>query len=540
METLYEFKNEPHMDWTKEKNRAAMQKALSKVKSEFGKSYPVVIDGNPSLSQKSFYSFDPATCNPHDDPNNFDLHRVIVGIAYTADAGDVDRAAQAAEKAFPEWRKLGVEKRAEYLLRAAEIMRERKFELAAWIIYEVSKSWDEAMGEVEEAIDFIELYVRESHFFFGEFPTIRLESEENIFTAVPRGITAAISTWNFPIALIVEKIAASLACGCPVLFKPAEQAPVCGWMAVKCFLDAGIPSGLISYLTGRDETGKALVASQGITQIAFSGSVEAGIAINLSAAQTPGRYGIKGFEPELGGNNAAIVCPSAVHDAAIRDILHSKFGFNGQKCSALQRLILVGSSLDRTPKVIREGVIEGAKSLEYGHPENPAYRYTSLIDSDAYKKVYERIEALKCYANPCYERILKGFDRGYFMGPVIFDKIPSHLGLVQEEIFGPVLMIFYARTLEDAVLLANSTPQALTGGIFTELESEIAYASENLEVGNFYANRPITGALVGRQPFGGFKFSGNGAKVGCPERLNFFLNKKTITINCERYGALLK
>ena len=229
-----------------------------------------------------------------------------------------------------------------------------------------------------------------------------------------------------------------------------------------------------------------------------------------------------------------------MHDAAIRDILHSKFSFNGQKCSALQRLIFVGSHLDRTPRAIREGVIEGAKSLEYGHPENPAYRYTSLIDSDAYKKVYERIEALKCYANPCYERILKGFDRGYFMGPVIFDKIPSHLGLVQEEIFGPVLMIFYARTLEDAVLLANSTPQALTGGIFTELESEIAYASENLEVGNFYANRPITGALVGRQPFGGFKFSGNGAKVGCPERLNFFLNKKTITINCERYGALLK
>ncbi|MBI2121656.1 MAG: aldehyde dehydrogenase family protein [Candidatus Sungbacteria bacterium] len=540
MNTLHEFKNEPHLDWTNEENRNAMRNALQRVKGEFGKSYLIIIDGEWSLAKKSFYSFDPATCNPRINPHGFDPTRDIIGIAYTAGPNDIDRAVRVAEKIITEWRKLGVEKRAELLWRAAQIMRERKFELAAWLVYEVSKSWDEAISEVEEAIDFIELYVRESYFFFGEFPTASLKSEENILTAVPRGPTAAISTWNFPIALAVEKIAASLVCGCPVLFKPAEQAFVCGWMAVKCFLDAGVPPELIAYLPGGDEVGKALVTSRGIAQIAFTGSVEAGIAINLSAAQTPGKFGIKGFEPELGGNNAVIVCPSAVHDSAIRDILHSKFGFNGQKCSALQRLIFVGSPLDCTPRKICEGVIEAAKSLEYGHPENPAYRHTSLIDNDAYKKVLERIEALKCYANPCYEQMLKKVDRGYFVGPIIFDKIPPHLGFVQEEIFGPVLMIFYARSLEDAVLLANSTPNALTGGVFTELESEIEYAKQNIDVGNFYANRPITGAMVGRQPFGGFKFSGNGKKVGCPERLNFFLNQKTVTINRERYGALLK
>lgn len=527
-ETNSAFSNEQHIDWTALENREKMRKALIAVRNDWGKAYPSLINGCEYFGQAILPSFDPA------------CFRDTLGIIYT-DEKYVCMAAHVAEVALLDWNELGVEKRGEILLKAAEIIKGKKFELASWLVYEVSKSWDEAMGEIEEAIDFIRLYALAAKEYGKETrrqPQVR--SENNYTKYAPRGITAAISSWNFPFSLLVEKIASSLAAGCPVLVKPAEQSPITGWHAVKCFLEARVPAGVIAYLPGGAQIGEALVRRGEVTQITFTGSKEVGLRIAKTAAEFS-TGGFKRVDLETGGNNAMIICPSANMDKALQDAMRSKFSFNGQKCSALQRLIMVGKMEDMWIRDFIERI--SLDSLVLGHPENPETTLTALIDKDAQNSVKQKVNTLKeIIPGICFkERSGLLPEMGAFVNPIVFYDIPDRLAdhkIISEEIFGPVLFVFCLPSLEAAVKFANSTEYGLTAGIYSELEKDADYFLKNMRAGNLYVRRRVTGAIVDRQPFGGIKFSGMGHKVGMAERLKFYLDEVSISRNLLSYGML--
>lgn len=539
---MKEFRNEPHIDWSRKENISEMEKALREVRRQFGRVYPAVIGGKEYTAKRKLVSFDPAF---NSFQAGWEINCPNVGESFISDDTLVNKALQSALLAFSLWRHEPISKRAEILKKVANTIRERKFFIAAWLVYEVSKTWDEAIAEVEEAIDFVNLYT-EAASEYSELsfqPFIR--AEKNFGKFVPRGITAAISTWNFPFALSVEKIVASLVAGCPVLFKPAEQAFVIGWEVVRCFLDAGVPQELIAYLPGDGETGALLVKSPFVNQISFTGSKEVGLRILRVAQQTPGFDGPKRVDVEMGGNNASLVFESAIRDMAIADWIKSKFGFNGQKCSALQRGIIVGSPKNRWVREFISRLGEAAESLNMGHPQFSENSCTGLIDLDAYNRMREKMVMLVKTLGK--ESVICGGDdfpemEGWFINPTIFQVSPEQMlrhPLIKEEIFGPVLFVCRVDDFESAIKLANSSDAALTAGIHTESKTEIDCFLESIQAGNIYVNRTITGALVGRQPFGGYKYSGLGDKVGSVHRLRFFMNEVSVSINLERHGMIL-
>ncbi len=520
----HDFRNEPHIDWNA-KNVTAMKIALHSIKKYFGRHCPVLIDGKDMRkSNDRLFSLDPSR-----------VERVF-GTAGAADKVDVEYAAGIAKRAWDSWRNLTVAQKSDVFLKAAKIFRENKFKLAANIVFEVSKSWDAAISEVEEAINFIEFY-RKAMIDMSEVIPHQpwIKSEKNYSRFIQRGITGIIKAWNFPVGLTTEAIVASLAASSPVLFKPAEQSPICGFEVVKYFLEAGVPTGVLAYLPGFADTGKAIVSSPMMTQITFTGSREVGMHIYETAAKNPSYFGPKKVDLELGGNNSMIVGESAMHDGVVKDVVISKFGFMGQKCSALQRLIVISENLSDPGWLTR--LNEAMLSMQIGHPENPAHRHSALIDETAYDRYNSKLEILeKNYHGVVHQTSLGG---GYFVRPGIFTNVPHDSPLVQEEVFGPLLFVFKARNIAEAVALANQTDFALTSGIHTESEAEIQYFLENIESGNPYVNRPITGSQVGRQPFGGYKSSGFGEKVGSPDRLRFFMNHQSVAINLKRHGTIL-
>lgn len=524
------FVNEPHVDWALESNREKMRKALIAAKCNFGGIYPILIDGKECEGSIAIYSADPARKNR------------LLGLTFNADRGHVDGAVSIARSCWSGWKNLSGERRGEILFKAAEIMSDKKFKLAAFLVYEISKTWDEAVGEIEEAIDFTRLYAFAAAEYEKEIkrqPNLRCE--KNYTKYISRGITAAISSWNFPFSLLVEKIASSLAAGCPILVKPAEQSPISGWHAARCFLEAGVPPGLVAYLPGGAETGKLLVELGLVTQVTFTGSKETGISIAKSAAGASFSCGFKRVDLETGGNNTMIICPSADLEKAAEDVIRSKFSFNGQKCSALQRLIIIGDFKDkRIAEFIEKLSVE---SLKIGHPENPEVTVSALIDEDAQNSVNQKIKIFKDFSGGICFRESKSapVKEGAFVNPIIFFNIPQPLAsheIVSEEIFGPALFVFCADNLIEAVKFANFSEFGLTAGIHSELDEEIDYFVENIKAGNIYVRRPIVGAVVDRQPFGGIKFSGMGRKIGAPERLEFYLDEVSVSKNLLSHGML--
>lgn len=522
------FVNEPHLDWTFKKNREDMKKTLLAVKNNFGRTYPIIIDGREYTSSPELLSFDPAR------------EDVLLGVTYNADEKLIFKAAETALNSWEDWKKLGSQKCSEILFKTAEIVSGKKFELASWLVYEISKPWDEAMGEIEETIDFLRLYASAAEEYGRKTerqPWVR--SEKNYTKYASRGITAAISSWNFPFSLLVEKIASSLAAGCPALVKPAEQSPITGWLAARFFLEAGVLPGVIAYLPGGAATGKSIVGLDSVTQITFTGSKEVGLLIAKAAAESS-KFGFKRVDLETGGNNAMIVCPSADLDRALQDVIRSKFSFNGQKCSALQHLILVGRREDGWIRNFIERI--SIESLEIGHPENPEVTITALIDKDAKNTFNQKIQKLKEADSTLLYKEKSGiFSSGAFVNPIIFHDIPEPLlthEVINEEIFGPALFVIYMPNIEMAVKLINAGEFGLTAGIHSELQEDIDYFIENIRVGNIYARRVVVGAMVDRQPFGGIKFSGMGHKVGTAERLKFYLDEVSISKNLLSNGML--
>jgi len=410
-------------------------------------------------------------------------------------------------------------------------MRTRRDELAAWEILECGKPWREADADLAEAIDFLEFYAADWRRLAPQRRLGQAPGELNQRLYSPRGVTAVIAPWNFPLAIPAGLVSAALVTGNPVIFKPSERSPMMGHWLTEIMREAGVPEEVLCCLPGGPDIGRALVLHPEITTIAFTGSKDVGLGILEDAGTfTPGQQMVKRVLAEMGGKNAIIVDETADLDDAITGVVSSFTGYAGQKCSACSRAIvhaaIYNSFLDR----VKEAVL----SLKVGNPEEPGTQVGPVIDRRAQAKIQEYIEIGKKEARLLVEGIVTG--PGWYIGPTIFaDVAPTHR-VAQEEIFGPILAVMKAASFQEALTLANSAAYALTGGVYSRSPANLELARQRFDVGNLYLNRPITGALVGRQPFGGHRLSGVGAKAGGEEYLTQFVVTRVVSEQTLRRG----
>jgi RHH-type proline utilization regulon transcriptional repressor/proline dehydrogenase/delta 1-pyrroline-5-carboxylate dehydrogenase len=406
-----------------------------------------------------------------------------------------------------------------------------RFEMAALQVFEVGKTWAEADADVAEAIDFCRYYAGEMRRIASTVYPV--PGELNIHHYTARGIAVIVAPWNFPLAILCGMTAAALVAGNCAIMKPSEQSAVIGAWLARVFREAGVPCGAIQLLSGQGATvGAYLVQHPDVAVIAFTGSKEVGLKIWEAAGRTkPGQAHLKKVVCEMGGKNAIIVDTDADLDEAVPAILASAFGYQGQKCSAASRLIVLAPVYDR----LLERLVDAASSLRMGSPEDPATMVGPVIDGEAFERIKGVIEAAKGYAALAYSATAPAGE-GYYVGPAIFRDVPPDSPLAQEEIFGPVLAMIRARDLEEALKIANGTDFALTGGFFSRSPRNIELVKREFDVGNLYINRGITGALVGRHPFGGYRMSGGGTKAGGRDYLLNFLLPRVVTENLMRRG----
>jgi 1-pyrroline-5-carboxylate dehydrogenase len=508
------FKNEPLTDFSKEENRRAQAEALEQVKSELGRTYPLVIGGKKITNEATFASVNPS------QPNQ------VIGYFAKATVEQVNQAVQAAGTAFESWKRVPAEERARYLFAAADLLKQRRFYYNAWMIYEVGKSWPEADGDTAEAIDFMEYYAREMVRLASEQPVVKIEGEDNELVYIPLGVGAVIPPWNFPGAIMVGMTSASFVTGNTVVLKPASTSPMIAWQFVRILEDVGLPAGVVNFLTGSGSTiGDALIEHPQVRFIAFTGSRDVGLRINqLAAKPQKGQRWIKRTILEMGGKDAVVVDETADLDAAADGIVASAFGFQGQKCSAGSRAIIVEPVYDQ----VLQKVTEKAKKLSLGDVTQPDTYMGPVVDENAMKKITDYIEVGKNEG-----RLLAGGGHhgpGYFIEPTVFADVDPHARIAQEEIFGPVLAVIKAKDFEDALHIANDTEYGLTGSLYSKDPERIQRAKEEYHVGNLYFNRKCTGALVGVHPFGGFNMSGTDSKAGGSDYLLLFTQAKAISV----------
>jgi len=518
------FRNEPPTDFAVAARRNDLQQALAAVAQELDREYPLVL-GNQAVATNALLR----AVNPSNKSQT-------MGRVAAAEVVHVEQAVAAAKQALPGWSDLPPATRAGYLRQAAAVMRRRRFELCAWEILECGKTWREADGDVAEAIDFCEYYAAGAEALQGP-RGVDVPGEENRFAYRPRGVAAIIAPWNFPLAILTGMTTAALVTGNTVVLKPAEQASVVAAKLMEIWQEINLPAGVANFLPGPGETvGAALVAHPDVALIAFTGSRAVGLAIQQTAAQVSaaGKSSqIKKVIAELGGKNAIIVDSDADLDEAVLGVVKSAFGFQGQKCSACSRCIVVGNVYDAF--VAR--LAEATKSLKIGSAADPETSVGPLIDEESQQRVHRWVErGARVGRTIVASDVGPLAEQGFFVGPHIFADVPADADIAQEEIFGPVLAIIRAADLTDALRIANSTQYALTGGVYSRSPGNLDRCRREFQVGNLYLNRPITGALVGRQPFGGFRFSGIGSQAGGPDYLLQFVLPYTVTENTLRRG----
>ncbi len=516
------FHEEPLTDFRREDMRQAMQTALRQVGEMLGRDYPAVLSNKPLSAPAWLPSLNPS-------------HKTqVVGRFARSSPEQAREAIAAAKSAFPGWRDTDPSRRAEYLFQAARIMQRRRFELAAWQVCECGKPWREADADVAEAIDYCNYYAQEM--LRLSQPRLRnVPGEDNCYFYEPRGIVVVIAPWNFPLAILTGMTTAALVTGNTVVMKPAEQSAVIGAKLMEVFQEAGLPPGVVNLLPGvGEEVGPVLVNHPDVDLIAFTGSRNVGLAINRQAAETvAGQTHVKRVIAEMGGKNALIIDDDADLDEAIHGVAASAFGYAGQKCSACSRVLVPETLYD----AFLARLIDATASLRVLPAEDPGCTVGPVIDEEAQQRILRTIEKSKSEARLAYSGELGGLAReGFYVAPHVFAEVPPTSSLAQEEIFGPVLAVIKVRDLTHALEVANGTPYALTGGLYSRSPANIARVRREFRVGNLYVNRKITGALVDRQPFGGFKLSGIGSKAGGPDYLLQFVLPRTITENTMRRG----
>jgi RHH-type proline utilization regulon transcriptional repressor/proline dehydrogenase/delta 1-pyrroline-5-carboxylate dehydrogenase len=516
---LRAFRNEPPLDFSRAENRTRFAEALDDVRQKFGRNYPLWIGGRAMETKSRAESVNPAA------PDE------LIGRVAVAGREEAERAIAIAEESLPEWRKTAPVDRAAVLFRAAEIIRRRRLELAAWEVFEVGKGWREADADVTETIDYLEYYGREMLRLSPPRPTQQIPGESNVYLYESRGIAAVIAPWNFPLAILTGMTAAAVVSGNCALVKPAEQSPVLGALMMDVMREAGLPPGACQLLQGGAELGALLVVHPAVHIIAFTGSREVGLGILRTAYDhQPGQDHVKRVVCEMGGKNAIIVDRDADLDEAVTNIVDSAFSYQGQKCSAASRLIVLEAIYD----VVLQRLVEAVRSLRIGPPADPRNFIGPVIDSAARARIMGFIESGKRDGKCVLER--EAPRSGFFVGPALFaDLDPAH-PLATEEVFGPVLSVMRAASFDQALELANRSCFALTGGLFSRSPRHIEKARQEFRVGNLYINRSTTGAIVERQPFGGLKLSGVGSKAGGPDYLLQFLEPRTISENTLRHG----
>lgn len=512
---LDEFKNEPFTDFSKPENAEAMKAAIEKVRGELGREYPVVINGEKISLESKFKSYNPANKTE------------VVGVFSEGDSDTslVDKAIDAATEAFKSWRNVPAAERAEYAFKIAEVMRQRKHELSAWMVVEVAKTWAEADGDTAEAIDFLEFYGREMLRWSQEQPITKIPGEDNSFEYIPLGVGAVIPPWNFPLAIMAGMTMAAVVTGNTVVLKPSSDSPTIAAKFIEIVEEVGLPKGVVNFITGSSATGEAMTTSPKTRFISFTGSKGVGLHINEVAAKLrEGQIWIKRVIAEMGGKDAIVVADDADLDSAATGIVQAAFGFQGQKCSACSRLIVDEKVHDE----LLEKVVALTENLNLGQPTEGDTNVAAVINKKAFDNTLAYIQKGVEEGGEIAIGGIGDDSQGYFIVPTVISNVLPGDTIEQEEIFAPVLAVIKAKDYDHALEIANGTEFGLTGAVYSASEERLAQARRDFHVGNLYLNRKCTGALVGVHPFGGFNMSGTDSKAGGREYLLQFMQGKSI------------
>lgn len=511
--SLPDFRNEPLADFSQPSNRAAMEQALAKVRRELGREYDLPIAGERVKTGDLLQSVNPSR------PSE------IVGVHHKATSELARKAIESAHEFFPEWAAVPAPARVELLVRAAGLIRERKFEFDAWLVYEAGKTWPEAEADVCEAIDFCEYYARQMVRFASPDPVVQLPGEKDEMVYVPLGAGVIIPPWNFPLAIMVGMAGAALVAGNTVVIKPSSETPTIAAKFAEVLLEAGFPPRSFSLCTGSGAVvGDVLVEHPKTRFVSFTGSRDVGLRINeLAAKPRKGQIWIKRVVAEMGGKDAIVVDRETDIDKAVEGVAVSAFGYQGQKCSACSRAIVDEAVYDQFVDKLRERV----KSIKVGMADDPGNYMGPVISAGAKKSIEEYIDVGRKEG-----RVVTGGEPlegdGYFIPPTVIADVSPKARIFQEEIFGPVLAVTKAKDFDEALAMANDSEYGLTGAVYTDNREKIEKARRQFHVGNLYINRKCTGAMVGVHPFGGFNMSGTDSKAGGPDYLLQFLQAKSI------------
>jgi len=508
------FRNETYYNFSDPAIAAKQREALDKVRSEFGKEYPNYIDGKESVTAAKIRSINPSNISE------------TVGVFQSATQQDAEAALQAAWKAFASWKTVPAAERAEYLFKAADVVRSRRMEINAWMISEAGKNYLEADADTCEAIDFLEFYGREALRYAQPQPLTRIEGEENSYFYIPLGAGFVATPWNFPFAILVGTAAAPIVAGNTVVLKPAVETPMMGWLFADIMREVGLPAGVLNLINADPrDVGDYLVGHPQTRFVSFTGSMQVGLHINELAAKTqPGQIWIKRVITEMGGKDAILVADDADLDAAASGTVAAAFGFQGQKCSACSRVVVDASVYD----TFVQKLVEKTKALTIGDAKDDA-PVGPVSSEKAEKKILEYIEIGKSEG-----RLLTGGGKveglnGYYIEPTIVEGVAPNARIAQEEIFGPVLAVIKANNFDHLIEIANGTKFGLTGALYSKSEERLERARNEFHVGNLYLNRKCTGALVDVHPFGGFNMSGTDSKAGSRDYLLLFMQGKSVT-----------
>ncbi len=518
------FKNEPILELRRAPVRAQLAGALEAFDSEPVIQVPVWV-GDDARMGGALVSSDPG-----------EPERVVAETAIASDA-DVDHALDLAGRS--DWRLRTAAQRAEVLVRAAQWLRDRRLEIAALEVRETAKPWREADGDVCEAIDFLEYYARGAIALeerpAGDAELIQLPGERNELRWSPRGIVAVISPWNFPVAIPLGMVAAGLATGNAVILKPAEQAPACAFAVVRALRESGLPPSALALLPGEGPVGAALVGDPRVHTIAFTGSGPVGLEIVRRAADTaPGQRHLKRVVAEMGGKNCVIVDSDADLDDVVPALVKSAFNYAGQKCSAAARVLAHEAIHD----ALVERLAGAIEVLHVGQASDPEIDVPPVIEREAQERV-ARYAATAQAQGRIAGRAAEVPSTGWFAAPTLAADLPADSPVLHEEIFGPLLAVERVRSIEEACDRVDESPFGLTGGLFSRSPQTVDYVTDRSPVGNLYVNREITGAMVGRQPFGGNRLSGTGTKAGGPGYLLQFVEPRVVTENTVRHGLVI-
>ncbi len=509
------YKNEPLTDFTTPANKKAMQKALAIVAKELGKEFPLVIGGEEIITTDKLYSYNPS--HPSD----------IVGIFSKATPELAVRAIETAARKFEEWKFVAPAKRAEYLFKAAKLMRKRKHEFSAALTYEVGKSWAEADADTAETIDFLEYYGREMLRYAQKQPIVKIAGEKNELVYIPLGVGVVVPPWNFALAILAGMTAAAVVAGNTVVLKPSSDSPFLGAKFFNLMREVGLPAGVINFVPGSGAAVGDVLVSHPLTRfVSFTGSKEVGIHINeLAAKVQPGQKWLKRVVAEMGGKDGIVVDDQCDLEGAAAATVASAFGFQGQKCSAASRAIVVEKVYD----AFVAKVTEKTMALTVGDPADPANYMGPVVNKGSMEKILEYISTGVKEGGRCVAGGVRAEGEGYFVAPTVIADVKPTDTIALEEIFGPVLAIIKVKNFDEGLAVANNTEFGLTGGVWTKNKKKAEKAKLTFHVGNFYINRRITGAFVGVHPFGGFNMSGTDSKAGGRDYLLLFMQAKLIS-----------